>query len=294
MSNRGIFALAGLLLLIVLGANTFYIVDEFERGVVLRFGAIVNPDVKPGLHVKLPFADKVRIFDGRILTADAQAESFYTIENKRLIVDSYAKWQIKDVETYYKATGGNEAVADSRLASRIADGLRNQIGLRTLHEVVSGERDALMAELITNLNDVVLDQLGVELIDIRVKRIDLPDDVSQSVFDRMAAARDEEASEYRATGRERAEVIRANADRQSRVLTANAYRDAELLRGEGDAIAAATFAEAFSKDPEFYAFVRSLNAYRTTFNSNDDLMVVDPSSEFFRFLNDPQGQTSTK
>lgn len=289
MSNRSIFSLIGLVVLIVIGANTFYIVNEYERAVVLRFGAMVNPNVDPGLHVKFPLADKVRIFDGRILTADAQAESFYTVENKRLIVDSYAKWQIKDVETYYKATGGNEAVADARLASRIADGLRNQVGRRTLHEVVSGERDALMAELTTSLNTVALDQLGVELIDIRVKRIDLPEDVSQSVFDRMATAREEEAREYRATGREQAEVIRADADRQRAVLIANAYRDAELLRGEGDATAAATFAEAYGKDPDFYAFVRSLNAYRSAFSSKDDLMVVDPSSDFFRFLTDPSG-----
>lgn len=290
MSNRSIFSLVVLVVLIVIGANTFYIVNEYERAVVLRFGAMVNPDVKPGLHVKFPIADKVRIFDGRILTADAQAESFYTVENKRLIVDSYAKWRIVDVETYYKATGGNEAVADARLASRIADGLRNQVGRRTLHEVVSGERDALMADLTTNLNAVALDQLGVELIDIRVKRIDLPEDVSQSVFDRMAAAREEEAREYRATGREQAEVIRADADRQRAVLVANAYRDAELLRGEGDATAAATFAEAYGKDPDFYSFVRSLNAYRSAFSTKDDLMVVDPSSEFFRFLNDPSGK----
>lgn len=290
MSNKGIFALIVAGLLVVLGFNVVFIVAEYERAVVLRFGAMVNADVAPGLHFKLPIADRVRIFDGRVLTADAQAESFYTIENKRLIVDSYAKWRIREVETYYKATGGNEDVADARLASRIADGLRNQVGRRTLHEVVSGERDALMAELIGNLNSVALDQLGVELLDIRVKRIDLPEDVSQSVFDRMAADREKEAREYRATGREQAEVIRADADRQRAVLVANAYRDAELLRGDGDATAAAIFADAFSGDPEFYAFVRSLNAYRSAFSSKDDLMVLDPSSEFFRFLTNPAGR----
>ncbi|WP_024461137.1 protease modulator HflC [Marinimicrobium sp. LS-A18] len=290
MSNKGIFTLVLLGVLVLIGANTVYIVNEFERAVVLRFGAVVNPNVQPGVHVKIPFADRVRKFDGRILTTDARPESFYTVENKRLIVDSYAKWRIKDVETYYKATGGQEEIADARLASRVADGLRNEVGTRTLHEVVSGERDALMEELTTEMNQTAMASLGVEVLDIRVKRIDLPDDVSESVFDRMAADREKEAREYRATGREQAEVIRADADRQRTVLLANAYRDAELLRGDGDAQAAAIYAQAFNQNPDFYAFVRSLNAYRKTFDGSDDLMVVDPSSEFFQYLKDAEGQ----
>ncbi|WP_439509924.1 protease modulator HflC [Marinimicrobium koreense] len=290
MSNKGIFTLVLLGVLVLIGANTVYIVNEYERAVVLRFGAVVNADVQPGVHVKIPFADRVRKFDGRILTTDARPESFYTVENKRLIVDSYAKWRIKDVETYYKATGGQEEIADARLASRVADGLRNEVGTRTLHEVVSGERDALMEELTTEMNQTAMASLGVEVLDIRVKRIDLPDDVSESVFDRMAADREKEAREYRATGREQAEVIRADADRQRTVLLANAYRDAELLRGDGDARAAAIYAQAFNQNPDFYAFVRSLNAYRKTFDGSDDLMVVDPSSEFFQYLKDAEGQ----
>lgn len=290
MSNKGIFTLVLLGVLVLIGANTVYIVNEFERAVVLRFGAVVNPNVQPGVHVKIPFADRVRKFDGRILTTDARPESFYTVENKRLIVDSYAKWRIKDVETYYKATGGQEEIADARLASRVADGLRNEVGTRTLHEVVSGERDALMEELTTEMNQTAMASLGVEVLDIRVKRIDLPDDVSESVFDRMAADREKEAREYRATGREQAEVIRADADRQRTVLLANAYRDAELLRGDGDAQAAAIYAQAFNQNPDFYAFVRSLNAYRKTFDGSDDLMVVDPSSEFFQYLKNAEGQ----
>jgi membrane protease subunit HflC len=277
-------------LALMLGASTVYIVNEFERAVVLRFGRLVLVDVQPGIHVKLPFADRVRKFDGRVLTADARPESFFTVENKRLIVDSFAKWRIKDVDVYYKATGGTEAIASERLAQRIADGLRNHFGRRTLHEVVSGERDMLMTELTESLNETALVQLGVEVIDIRVKRIDLPTDVSQSVFDRMAADREKEASEHRAKGREQSEVIRADADRQRAVLEANAYRDAELLRGDGDARAAAVFAAAYSKDPEFYAFVRSLNAYRNTFASKDDLMVIDPKSEFFRYLTNPSAK----
>lgn len=290
MSNKGLLALILLGVVVLVGANTFYIVNEYERAVVLRFGAMVNPDVEPGVHVKIPFADKVRIFDGRILTSDANPESYYTVENKRLIVDSYAKWRIKDVEMYYKATGGQEVVADNRLASRIADGLRNQVGRRTLHEVVSGERDKLMEDLTRDMTETAMEVLGVEVIDIRVKRIDLPEDVSESVFDRMAADREKEAREYRATGREQAEVIRADADRQRTVLLANAYRDAELLRGDGDARAAAIFSDAFNQNPEFFAFVRSLEAYKRSFNAGNDLMVVDPSSEFFEYLKNAEGQ----
>jgi membrane protease subunit HflC len=290
MSNKGIFTLVLLGVLVLVGANTVFIVNEYERAVVLRFGALVNADVQPGVHIKLPFADRVRRFDGRILTADARPESFYTVENKRLIVDSYAKWRVKNVEAYYKATGGQEDVADARLASRVADGLRNEVGRRTLHEVVSGERDKLMEDLTAQMNETAMELLGVEVIDIRVKRIDLPDDVSESVFDRMAADREKEAREYRATGREQAEVIRADADRQRAVLEANAYRDAELLRGDGDARAAAIYAAAFNQNPDFYAFVRSLNAYKNAFNGSDDLLVVDPSSEFFQYLKDAEGQ----
>lgn len=290
MSNKGIFALILLGVVVLVGANTVFIVNEYERAVVLRFGALVNADVQPGVHVKFPFADKVRKFDGRILTADARPESFYTVENKRLIVDSYAKWRVKNVEAYYKATGGQEDVADARLASRVADGLRNEVGRRTLHEVVAGERDKLMEDLTADMNETAMELLGVEVIDIRVKRIDLPEDVSESVFDRMAADREKEAREYRATGREQAEVIRADADRQRVVLEANAYRDAELLRGDGDARAAAIYAEAFNQNPDFYAFVRSLKAYKNAFNGGNDLMVVDPSSEFFQYLKDAEGQ----
>ncbi|MGM8225994.1 protease modulator HflC [Cellvibrio sp. ARAG 10.3] len=290
MSNRGFLSLLVIVVVLILGSSSFYIVTEYERAVVLRFGRLVNADVPPGLHFKIPFADKVRKFDGRLLTADMRPESFFTIENKRLIVDSYIKWRVKNVETYYKATGGDETVAAERLAQRVADGLRNQFGRRTLHEVVSGKRDELMSELTFNLNAVSEGLLGLEVIDIRVKRIDLPTDVSDSVFARMAADREKEAREYRSKGKEQAEVIRADADRQRAVLEANAYRDAERLRGDGDAKAAAIYANAYNKDAEFYAFVRSLNAYSATFDGKDDLLVVDPGSEFFRFLKDPAGK----
>lgn len=290
MTNKGFLGLIGLFVALLVVSSSVYIVTEYERAVVLRFGRLVQADVPPGLHFKIPVADKVRKFDGRLLTADMRPESFFTVENKRLIVDSYIKWRVKNVENYYKATGGDEMVAAERLASRVADGLRNQFGRRTLHEVVSGKRDELMAELTESLNLVTEDLLGLEVIDIRVKRIDLPPDVSESVYARMAADREKEAREYRSKGQEQAEVIRADADRQRAVLEANAYRDAERIRGDGDAKAAAIFASAYSKDPEFYAFVRSLTAYSNTFKGREDLLVVDPDSDFFRYLKDSSGK----
>jgi membrane protease subunit HflC len=290
MSTKSLLGLIGLLVLLAVVSSSVYIVNQYERAVVLRFGALVSSDVKPGIHFKLPLTDKVRRFDGRLLTADMSPESFYTVENKRLVVDSYIKWRIKDVDTYYRTTSGDERLAADRLGQRVADGLRNQFGRRTLHDVVSGQRDELMAELKTTINETANSLLGIEVVDIRVKRIDFPPEVSQSVFARMAADREKEAREYRAQGKEQAEVIRADADRQKVVLEANAFRDAERLRGEGDAKAAAIYATAYNKDPEFYAFTRSLNAYKKSFSGKEDLMVLDPKSDFFRYLNDPQGK----
>jgi len=274
------------LMVILLGANsTLYVVSEFERGVKLQFGKLVEADIQPGLHVKVPFVDNVRIFDARILTVDAQPASFFTIEKKRLIVDSYAKWRIANVETYYKATGGVESVAQNRLANRVNNGLRNQFGTRTLHEVVSGERDLLMKNITDELNATVLGSLGIEVVDVRVKRIDLPQEVSSQVFRRMTAERDKEARELRSTGKERAEKIRASADRERTIEVANAYRDAEELRGQGDAKAASVYAAAYQQDPEFYSFMRSLNAYKTAFSNKGDIMLVEPDSDFFKYLN---------
>jgi membrane protease subunit HflC len=279
------------LLLLLVGANsTLYVVSEFERGVKLQFGKLVEADIQPGLHVKIPFVDNVRVFDARILTVDAQPASFFTVEKKRLIVDSYAKWRIGNVETYYKTTGGVESVAHNRLANRVNDGLRKQFGTRTLHEVVSGERDLLMKNITDELNASVLDSLGIEVVDVRVKRIDLPQEVSSQVFRRMTAERDKEARELRSTGKERAEKIRASADRERTIEVANAYRDAEELRGEGDAKAAAVYAAAYQQDPEFYAFMRSLNAYKAAFANKGDIMLVEPDSDFFKYLNQQRGQ----
>lgn len=277
--------LAIIFLVIIVGiGNTIYVISEVERGVKTRFGEIIEVDISPGLHVKMPFVDVVRRFDARILTVDAEPASFFTIEKKRLIVDSYAKWKIANVETYYKATNGVERTAANRLAKRVNDGLRNQFGSRTLREVVSGERDLLMKNITQELNTSVRDELGIEIVDIRVKRIDLPQEVSSQVFRRMTAERDKEAQELRSTGKEKAEKIRASADRERTIELANAYRDAEELRGEGDAKAASIYAEAYQQDAEFYSFIRSLNAYKAAFSSKGDIMLVEPDSQFFKYL----------
>ena len=278
--------LAIIFLVMIVGiGNTIYVISEVERGVKTRFGEIIEVDISPGLHVKMPFVDVVRRFDARILTVDAEPASFFTIEKKRLIVDSYAKWKIANVETYYKATNGVERTAANRLAKRVNDGLRNQFGSRTLREVVSGERDLLMKNITDELNATVLDSLGIEVVDVRVKRIDLPQEVSSQVFRRMTAERDKEARELRSTGKERAEKIRASADRERTIEVANAYRDAEELRGQGDAKAASVYAAAYQQDPEFYSFMRSLNAYKSAFSNKGDIMLVEPDSDFFKYLN---------
>ena len=289
MSNllKSVITLAVISVLVI---SSLFVVSETERGVMLRFGRLVDTDIPPGLHLKVPFVDNVRIFDARVLTLDAQPASFFTIEKKRLIVDSYAKWRISNVETYYKATGGVEAIAHNRLANRVNDGLRNQFGTRTLHEVVSGERDLLMKNITSDLNAKVEESLGIEVVDVRVKRIDLPQEVSSQVYRRMSAEREKEARELRSKGKEEAEKIRASADRERTIELANAYRDSEQLRGEGDAQAAGIYAQAYEQDPEFYAFLRSLNAYKESFANKGDVMLVEPDSDFFRYLNKQKGK----
>ena len=275
--------------LLVVLANSVFVISEFERGVKLRFGKLIDADLRPGIHVKIPLAEDVRVFDGRILTVDAQPASFFTIEKKRLIVDSYAKWRIQDVDTYYTSTGGVESVAQNRLANRVNTGLRNQFGNRTLKEVVSGERELLMRNITDGLNETVLQELGIEVVDVRVKRIDLPPELSSQVYRRMTSERTKEATEIRSTGKERSEKIRASADRERTIEMANAYRDAEQLRGQGDAEAASIYADAFSRDKEFYAFIRSLNAYKAAFSSKSDILLVEPNSDFFKYLKNQNG-----
>ncbi|MBF6623813.1 MAG: protease modulator HflC [Pseudomonas stutzeri] len=284
MSNKSLTALiVGVVLAIVLW-NSFYIVSQTERAVMLRFGRIVEPDVKPGLHMKIPYVNSVRKFDARLMTLDSTTSRFLTLEKKALMVDSYAKWRVDDAERFYTATSGMKQIADERLARRLEAALRDQFGKRTLHESVSGQRDELMGMVTNSLNRAAQQELGIEVVDVRVKGIDLPREVNRSVFERMSSEREREAREHRAKGKELAEGIRADADRQRRVLLAEAFREAEELRGDGDAQAAAIYAAAYGQDAEFYSFHRSLQAYRDSFSSKEDVLVLDPKSDFFRYL----------
>jgi membrane protease subunit HflC len=289
MSKRTL-SIVFILALTLVATSTLYVIQETELAVKLRFGRLIETDIQPGLHYKIPFVDKVRKFDARVLTLDADPASFFTVEKKRLIVDAFSKWRIVDVDVYYRSTGGNFLVAQERLASRVNDGLRNQFGARTLQEVVSGERDQLMKNLADKLNLTVRQTLGVEVVDVRIKGIDLPPEVSEQVYRRMKAEREKEARILRSEGGEQAEKIRADADRQKTVLLANAYRIAEETKGQGDAQATSTYADAYTKNPEFYAFIRSLTAYGNSFSNKGDVLLVDPKSDFFRYLNSQKGE----
>ena len=274
---------------VVLLLQSIYIVRETERAILLRFGAVSQADVPPGLHFKLPVAEEVKKFDARVLTLDSSPETYYTLEKKPLIVDSFAKWRIIDVENYYTASSGDESRANRVLQERVNEGLRNAISRRDMHEVISGERDQLMQELTADLNRVMKEAVGVEVIDVRVKRIDLPTEVSTSVYERMNSEREIEARQYRAQGEELALGIRADAERQTVVIEAEAYREAEQIRGDGDAMSASIYAGAFNKDPEFYEFTRSINAYAKVFGDKGDMLVLDPNSEFFKYLKNDEG-----
>lgn len=284
MSNKSLFTLIAGAVLALVAWNCFYIVAQTERAVLLQFGKVAESDVPPGLHVKIPYVNQVRKFDGRLLTLDAPTQRFLTLEKKAVMVDAFAKWRVANADQYYTATSGMKQVADERLARRLEAGLRDQFGKRTLHEVVSGQRDELMANITASLDRLARKELGIEIIDVRVKSIDLPREVNRSVFERMSSERAREAREHRAKGKELAEGIRADADRQRRVLLAEAYREAEEIRGDGDARSTAIYADAFGQDADFYAFYRSLQAYRDSFSSKSDVLVLTPDSEFFRFM----------
>ena len=271
-------------------SQSLYVVKETERAVKLEFGAVVESDVEPGLHFKIPVVNSVTKFDARILTLDAAPQSYLTSEKKALTVDSFVKWRVSDVEKYYTTTGGDEERLRRLLIQRVDAGLRNEFGSRTVNEVVSGERDELMDKLTLQLNSIALEELGVEVIDLRVKKIDLPPEVSESVYNRMRTERERLAKELRAQGNEVAEKIRATADKEKTIILADAYRQAEEIKGNGDAIATATYANAYSKDPEFYDFTRSLKAYQSTFGSKSDILLINPDSDFFKYLDDSKAK----
>ena len=271
-------------------SQSVYVVKETERAVKLEFGAVVEADVEPGLHFKIPIVNSVTKFDARILTLDAAPQSYLTSEKKALTVDSFVKWRVSDVEKYYTTTGGDEERLRRLLIQSVDAGLRNEFGSRTVNEVVSGERDELMDKLTLQLNSIALDELGVEVIDLRVKKIDLPPEVSDSVYNRMRTERERLAKELRAQGNEVAEKIRATADKEKTIILADAYRQAEEIKGNGDAIATSTYANAYSKDPEFYDFTRSLKAYQSTFGSKSDILLINPDSDFFKYLDDSKAK----
>lgn len=270
------------------GLMCLFTVKETELALKLRFGKVVSGEFGPGLHFKLPVYHTIRKFDRRIQTLDAPAEQFLTSEKKNLIVDSFIKWKIVDVINYYIAVGGSSKIANSRLSVTIADGLRSEFGKRTIKEVVSGDRAKIM-DIITEHANARAKQFGIKIIDVRIKRIELPTEVSSSVYSRMEAERERDAKQLRSQGEAEAVRIRANADRESVVLVSSAERDASQIRGEGDATAADTYAKAYNQNPEFYALYRSLNAYKQTFNSRSDILLIQPNSDFFRYFNNLNG-----
>jgi len=280
--------------LVVIAAILIYLsaftVDPTEYAAKFRLGKIIKTDFEPGLHWQWPFFNNVVKFDRRIQSLDAAPQRFITAEKKDVIVDSFVKWRIADVREYYTATGGDEHRAQARLGQIIADGLRGQFAARTLKEVVSTERAEIMSTLREQAK-VPAASLGIEVVDVRVKRIDLPEEVSASVYSRMRAERNEVANELRSQGEEQAEIISAKADRDVQVLLAEAHRDGQRVRGQGDARAAELYAQAYSKNPEFYAFYRSLQAYRATFHSSNDVMLLDAGSEFFDYFRQPTRKT---
>ncbi|KEF31538.1 MAG: protease modulator HflC [Gammaproteobacteria bacterium] len=289
MGPKGVVGLAGALIVVLLVLSSVYIIPETHRGVLLRFGELVETDIQAGIHFKVPVIDQVREFDIRVLTMDLPSRQYLTVEKKPLDVDSYIAWKIRNVDQFYRATGGDEYRAQSLLLSRVDNGLRDEFGVRTMHEVVSGQRDELMHTLRDRVNETSVDEFGIEVLDVRVKAIELPGQVSNNVYRRMATEREKLAQEFRSRGKELAEGIRADADRQRTVVLAEAFAESERTRGEGDGQAAKIYADAYGSNAEFYSFYRSLQAYEKTFANKDDIMVIDSDSDFMKFLKDPQG-----
>ena len=282
--NKGSLALLLTLVLIFLASQTIVIVRDTEKAILLKLGAFERT-IEPGLSFKIPFIDDVMKFEARLRTLDTQPDRVLSEESKPLFVDSFVKYKIVDAETFYTSTnGGQDRVAEDTLQRRVRDKLRNEFGKRTLQDVVSGDRDGLMLALRNSLGEDS-GELGVEIVDFRVKRIDFEREIRSSVFERMKTERNRIAEELRAEGRELAEEIRANADKERTIILAEATREAEKIRGQGDAIAAGTYAEAFNQDPEFYDFTRSLKAYKSTFNDQGDILLIDPDSVYFKYLN---------
>jgi len=286
--------LAVLVALVLVASSVMFTVDQRQNAIVFQFGEVKEVITAPGLKFKWPMIQNVRLFDMRILAYDdAEPLRFLTQGNKPVLVDSFIRWRIIDVRQYFVSVQGNESEAARRLRQTISGALRDEFGARTVHEVVSGERDSVMGR-VREKADQDLRRIGVEIVDVRLKRVDLPQEVSESVYRRMEAERKRIANEQRSTGAAESERIRADADRQREVILAEAYRDAQRIKGEGDAKAASTYAQAFRQDAEFYSFYRSMEAYRSTFQGRSDLLLLEPSSDFFRYLKDPGGRAGGK
>lgn len=284
--------------LAVLSFSSLFVVTEGSKAIVIQFGKVKrDADTEqtrvysPGLHFKAPFVDKVKVLDARIQTLDDAPDRFVTSEKKDLIVDSYVKWKINDFARYYLSTGGgNKSQAEALLKQKVNNGLRSEFGARTISQIVSGERSELMDSALVQASQSS-DELGIEIVDLRVKQINLPTKVSNSIFQRMRAERAAVAREHRSQGKEQAEVIRADIDARVTVMLADAERNARSLRGQGDASAAKIYADTYSKNPEFYAFLRSMDAYKNSFNSKQDVLIVEPDSDFFRFMKNTKGDS---
>ncbi len=281
--NLGSILVGAIGVVIALSMSVF-VVDQRQTAIVLQLGEMVGVKTAPGLYFKIPLMQNVRYFDARILTMDSvEPERFITAEKKNVMVDSFVKWRIADVKQYYVSVGGDEMRARTRLMQTVNSSMREEFGKRTITDVVSGERDKVM-EVLRSKADIDARKIGVEVLDVRLKRVDFPSEISESVYRRMDAERKRVANELRATGNAESEKIRADADRQREVTLANAYRDAQKIKGDGDAKAAALYAAAFGRNSEFYAFYRSMEAYKQSFRSKSDVMVIDPSSAFFKYL----------
>lgn len=293
MGRYSSIAIVAIAAILALGATAVFTVDETQTAIRFRLGEIVQTDYQPGLHFKIPLINNVRKFDKRVQTLDSEPDRFLTVEKKNVIVDSFVKWRVANVRRYYTSVGGDPRQANLRLDQIIKDALRSEFSKRSLQEAVSGERTQIM-EVLSTIAGQETSDLGIEIVDVRIKRIDLPAEVSNSVYARMRAERERVARDFRSRGMEAAERIRADADRQSTVIIAEAYRDAEKLRGEGDAVATETYAQAFNKDSEFYSFTRRLKAYRNSFSGNKDVLVLDPSGDFFEYFNSSNPQSRSQ
>jgi len=285
MNTSKLLALIILALVVVLGYASIFTVDERELAIKFRLGEIVKADYEAGLYFQMPFINNVRKYEKRILTLDARPANYLTKEKKNVNVDFFVKWRISDVSTYYKAMAGNERTAAERIYTTLNDGLRGEFSSRNIQEVISGERRMIMSDMTKQANDQ-LGRFGIEVVDVRVKRIDFTETISESVYRRMEAERTRVAKDLRSRGAEAAEIIRASADRQRTVLLAEAYKQAQETRGEGDAKAADIYAKAYNQNPEFYSFYRSLDAYRKSFGTAGDVLVIEPDSDFFNYFKD--------